>query len=284
MDVKNPTTITEQINILKNRGCIIDNTAFAERVLRKINYYRFTAYFLPFKRNDHYINGLTFEKVHNIYEFDRKLRGIIFPIIEEIETMLRFSFAYHHAHQYGALGYMDASNFNKAHRHSDFENHINRMISLNKNQIFVKHHIEKYDSKFPIWVIIELFSMGELSLFYSDMIVSDKKILAKQLYDTSPDCLASWLHCFTLLRNYCAHYSRLYYNIFHATPKSEKKQPYEFSNKLFDYIYVLKRLYDDIDDWDTELFIPLQALIEKYSDDINLKHINFPDNWIELLR
>jgi Abortive infection bacteriophage resistance protein len=52
MDVKKPTTISEQIIILENRGCIINDRDFAETVLNKINYYRLTAYFLPFKQGD----------------------------------------------------------------------------------------------------------------------------------------------------------------------------------------------------------------------------------------
>jgi len=50
--MKPKTTIQEQIQILKSRGCTIDNEEFAEKVLSHINYYRFTAYFLPYRSND----------------------------------------------------------------------------------------------------------------------------------------------------------------------------------------------------------------------------------------
>jgi len=285
MNVKPPTTINEQIDILESRGCVIGNREFVYQILNKINYYRLTAYFLPFKKyNDSYIDNLTFEKVYNIYEFDRKVRSVIFPVIEEIEIMVRLKFAYHHAHKYGSLGYSDSSNFNNHHNHIQFENHIKRAVKNNDKQLFVKHHIEKYNNKFPIWVVIELFSMGELSIFYSDMCISDKKILAKEMYDVTHYHLSSWLICLTYFRNYCTHYSRFYYNTFPAIPKTPKNSSYEFSKSLFDYILLLKFLYNDIGNWNAELFIPLQALIENYSDDINLSHINFPDNWIDLLK
>jgi Abortive infection bacteriophage resistance protein len=285
MEVKTPTTIDEQIQKIESRGCVVNDEEYAREILYKVNYYRLTAYFLPFKKaNGDYIKNLTFERVYNIYEFDKKLRGIIFPIIEGIEVALRFQISYYHAHKYGALGYESESNFNKTHMHYKFEERINRMIYINKNQKFVKHHLTKYNGKFPIWVIIELFSMSELSIFYSDLIDNDKRYIANTYFNTTHECLSSWLYCLTLIRNNCAHYSPLYYNIFHATPKNEKNQPYDLSNKLFDYIYVLKLLYRNIGNWNTELFIPLQALIEKYADDINLKHINFSDNWSELLK
>ena len=285
MEVKRPTTVEEQINILESRGCIIGDRDFARSVLNKINYYRLTAYFLPFRNPDNtYNSDLTFEKVYSIYEFDRKLRGILFPIIEEIETMLRFQLAYHHAHEYGALGYLDSRNFKDKHNHVQFMNHITHAIKSNEKQLFVKHHLENYDGKFPIWVIIELFSMGELSIFYSDMLVADKKVLAKEMYNVTDSHLSSWLISLTFLRNYCAHYSRLYFNTFPAIPKTPKDYEYRFFKKVFDYILLLKLLYRDIGNWTTSLFIPLQALIDEYSTSIEFAHINFPDNWLELLK
>ena len=41
---------------------------------------------------------------------------------------------------------------------------------------------EKYDGKFPIWLIIEFFSMGMLSYFYEDLQSGDQKYIAKEIY------------------------------------------------------------------------------------------------------
>ena len=284
MEVKQPTTIEEQITILEKRGCIVGNRDFTRKILNEINYYRLTAYFLPFKKsNNEYVSNLPFEKVYNIYEFDRKLRGILFQVIEKIETMLRFQLAYHHAHKYGSLGYLDKSNFNVKHKHDSFNKKIKKMISVNKNQKFVKHHIDNYDSQFPIWVIIELFSMRDISTFYLDLYVRDQMVIANDIFHTTYECLSSWLHCFTLLRNYCAHYSRLYFNIFTAVPKTPDNFAYKLSNRIFDYILMLKFLYNNIGNWTIDLVTPLEALIDTYSAYIDFAHINFPDNWLELL-
>lgn len=45
MDVKTHLTIDEQIELLKSRGCIIEDEEFAKNVLFDINYYRLTSYF-----------------------------------------------------------------------------------------------------------------------------------------------------------------------------------------------------------------------------------------------
>ncbi len=50
--IKPPTTYKQQIEKLRLRGCIIEDEAHAIDILTKVNYYRLTAYFLPFKKKD----------------------------------------------------------------------------------------------------------------------------------------------------------------------------------------------------------------------------------------
>lgn len=59
MNIKKHLLIDEQIELLKSRGCKIENEEFARNVLLDINYYRLTSYFLPFKvSEDKYLEGL----------------------------------------------------------------------------------------------------------------------------------------------------------------------------------------------------------------------------------
>lgn len=284
MDVKSPISFDEQIEKLETRGCFIADKGFAKQKLQQINYYRLTAYFLPFKiSEDKYRPGTSFETVYRIYEFDRRLRNLIFSAVEEIELMLRSRLAYFHAMKYGPLGYLNPVNFNLRHNTKRFENHINSAIEHNKGQFFVKHHIDKYDSQFPLWVIIELFTMGELSFFFSDLLKADKKQLARELFKTSDSNVSSWLLCLTNIRNYCAHYSRLYYNRFGTIPATPKGFPYILSDRVFDYILVLKFLYPDPIAWKNGFLIALQALIDEYNGVIDMPCIGFPVNWEKLL-
>jgi abortive infection bacteriophage resistance protein len=103
------------------------------------------------------------------------MRNILFAAIEEIEIYLRARFAYYHAHTYGALGYLDAANYNTRHRHDKFRGRIKAEIDNNCKVLFVQHHLENYEGWFPIWVITELFTFGMLSYFYGDLPVSDQK-------------------------------------------------------------------------------------------------------------
>ena len=284
MEVKKPTTVDEQLQKLKDRGCIITDEAFAKRKLQQINYYRLTAYFLPFKIGTGYAEGTTFDTVYRIYEFDRKLRNLIFGAVEEVELMLRMQLSHYHGLKYGALGYKDPANFNKKHNVERFEEHITKAIDQNKEQPFVKHHIEKYSAQFPIWVIVELFTMGELSFFFSDMIKADKKRLAKDLFGTTDLNVSSWLLCLTNLRNYCAHYTRLYFTKFGTVPATPNGFPYILKDRAFDYLLVLKFLYPDYNMWNNSFLVQLRSLIDEYNGVINMEHIGFPENWERLLK
>ncbi len=284
MELKPATTFDEQMNLLRQRNCLINNEDFCKQVLQQINYYHFSAYFLPFRTaNGSYMEGTNFHRVYRIYEFDRKIRQVLFSAIEQVELYLRTQLAYFHAHKYGPLGYMDTSNYGGKHNHQRFQKLFNDEVNYNKKVLFVKHHLEKYEGNFPIWVATELFTFGMLSYFYGDMKTADKKEIAKSLYETTYRNLDSWLRCCTDLRNICAHYGRLYYRIFSATPVTPDGFPIRLGRRLFDNIEMLKFLYPDCNRWNNEILSSIIALINEYSEDIELRHIGFPTDWEELL-
>ena len=277
-DVKEPKTYEEQIAILRSHGCIIDDEADCKEKLSTIGYYRLSAYFLPFKQNDGtYVNGTNFTTVFRIYEFDRKLRHLLFSAIDVVEVYLRTTLSYYHSARYGPLGYKDASNFKSKHDHVKFEAYLEREISNNSTIPFVKHHIEHYDSKFPLWVATEIFTFGMLSYFYNDLKTSDQKVVARHIGQNNHD-LASWLRCCTDLRNACAHYSRLYNRIFTAVPSGLNLNNRE-GHRLWGAVLMLHSLYPSADTWNSEFLSTMITLFDEYKNDINLHHIAFPNDW-----
>ncbi len=285
MQTKEPTTFEEQIEIIRGKGFLIDEQEEKEciRFLQQVNYYRISAYFLPFRRKSGgYFTNIRFSRIKRIYEFDSQLRGLIFSTIEDIEINIRARLAYFVAHKYGALGYLSQDNFSDKHNATKFDEKLNLCIEENSSTLVVKHHKANYNGQFPIWVIIEFFSIGMLSYFYKDMLAEDKKIIAADM-GTAPKLLESWLRCLTDLRNKCAHYSRLYYWIFPAMPAIPKDSKIQAGRKLFTQLLVLKYLYPTPEKWEARFIIPLKALIEEYSGDISLNHIGFPKNWETLL-
>lgn len=281
MQIKEATTFEEQIKLIKEKGFVIEQTEEKECIqfLKRANYYRVSAYFLPFRKKDgQYFPNVTFSSIQKIYEFDSRLRGLIFSIIEDIEINLRTRLSYFVAHKYGPLGYLSHNTFSDKHNSDKFEEKLSLCIEENSSTLVVKHHNANYNGQFPIWVIIEFFSIGMLSYFYRDMLTEDKKTIAAEL-GTVPKLLESWLRCLTDLRNRCAHYSRLYYWIFPAMPAVPKSSKIRADRKLFTQLLVLRYLYPMPEKWDSRFVIPLKALIEEYSSAISLKHIGFPKDW-----
>jgi abortive infection bacteriophage resistance protein len=278
--LKPPITYNQQIEKLRSRGCVIDDVAFCTQVLTKINYYRLSAYFLPFRNKDgSYFPGTNFNDIYQIYEFDRYLRNLLFAAVEEIEIYLRAKFAYYHAHKYGEIGYLDAANYNSRHKHEKFKERINAEIKNNENVLFVKHHVNNYGGQFPIWVMTELFTFSMLSYFYSDLKTQDQKKLAKEMYNTVPKNIVCWLRCCTDLRNICAHYGRLYYRIFATGPAYISGLDPASMRRLFGTMLALKELYPDKNKWNVEIHSELKKLISSYSSVIKLNHIGFPPDW-----
>jgi abortive infection bacteriophage resistance protein len=278
--IKPPTTFKQQIEKLRSRGCIIKDEEQAVEILSKVNYYRLTAYFLPFKQaNETYYAGTEFFTVYQIYEFDRKIRSLLFSAIEEIEINLRSTLAYYHAQKYGALGYLDNKNYYPKHNHTIFLARIDDEKKKRYKEPFVKHHMNKYNGNFPIWAMIELFTFTTLSHFYADLIVEDQKYIARKFYNTHNKTLRSWLKCSTDLRNFCAHFGRLYFRIFTSIPNGIPELDKSNERSLFAVIIVLRNLFMDPVKWNKEIYTSIHSLINEYSESIQFSHIGFPVDW-----
>jgi len=282
--LKLPTSFEQQIAALQDKGFVISDEKKCLALLHQVNYYKLSAYLLPFKTRDgSFEQGIDIQVVENMYRFDQKMRVIIFSAVEQIELFLRTQMAYYQARTYCATAYLNPEIYNNRHDHERFKKEIDEYIRHNRTSLVVKHHVRDYGGIFPIWVIIEYFSIGTLSYFYADMILQDQKNIARDLYNTTPDYLISWLKCLTVLRNKCAHYSRLYYWKFTDYPKIPVESNYAITMRLFDQLMVLKWLYSNHYEWDTKIVTQIEALVEQYADSIELRHIGFPTNWKQKL-
>lgn len=284
MREKLPSTVDEQIKILRQRGCVINDEEYARNTLRYINYFRLSNYFEPFSVSKHqYEDGTTFEKIMRIYEMDRKLRSVLIAALEEIEIALRAAISNYHALKYGALGYLNPNSFDRSHNHTSFLSRVNHLIDAGEERAFVKHYNTKYAGKFPLWVVMELFSFGTLAFFFKDMHASDKKTLANDYYGCSPTEMDNWIFCMNELRNYCAHYNRLYGNTFPILPKTPKDFEPELKDDVFGYLIVMKQLYHDHANWNERIVKPVSRMLKKNAGEVRLYDLGFPEGWERLI-
>jgi len=281
--LKPPTTFEQQIELFKSRGLVIKDERYVLSVLQRINYYRLTSYCLGFKNDDRYCEGTTFEDIIGLYEFDKKLRHSLLDIIECIEISFRTHIAYHLAHKYGALSYLDKQHFWSEKYHAEFIEELTKEIGRS-SELFVDHHKLKYSGQFPIWVAVEMISIGCLSKLFSNMLNADKKVISIKYYNAAFSFVESWLASIAYIRNICAHHGRLYNRSLTKPPKMLMADKLigvdEYS--LFSVIYNLKYLMLDKPKWD--YFVgELAAMIESCPA-VNIKRMGFPDHWDELLK
>ena len=274
--VKQCLNYDELIKIIKSKGFEVDDESICKSKLSQIGYYRLSAYFAPIEERQKQNKNI--DDVFSIYNFDRELRLILLSALEVIEISIRSKLSYFHSQQYGPLGYLSKSSFNNRHNDSKFKEIISKLIDKNKNIEYIKHHIEKYNGIFPLWVISELFTFGFLSTFYNDLITADKKKLFGNKYKN----MTSWLRCCSDLRNICAHYGRLYYRIFTAMPSGFDISDYD-KRRLWGTILCMKKLYPSTSDWNEHVVLSMSTLFEKYNYIIDLKSISFPNDWQILL-
>lgn len=282
-NIKKPTTFKEQVQILRSRGLIIDDEQAAVNMLQNINYYRLSAYLLSYKDKNGCYHKASIDDVYSLYTFDKRLRNLILPMLEDIEIAFRTHIAYQIAHNYGPLGYEDSQNFKNADYHKEMLNVLEDEIQRSK-EVFVGHHKRYYDGNLPVWVVIELVAFGVLSKIYNNLLDEDKDKIAKSYYNTKSEFISTWLHSLSTLRNICAHHGRLYNKKLTVTPKLYKKdkQLGIENNALFSNIYVMGKLLKKREAW--EHFVArLANLIERYRV-VDLKCMGFPSDWEDVLK
>src|SRR5690625_634126 len=138
--IKKPKTYEQQVNILKSRNLMIDDVEEALSFLKRVNYYRFSAYGLTLKQKDNkdlFINSVTFHQMKMIYNFDQKLRELLMNHLEPIEIEFRSKIAYHHAHRFGALGYKKPDNFISRSAHQIFLEKLDEQIDRAGKELFI---------------------------------------------------------------------------------------------------------------------------------------------------
>lgn len=286
MDVDN------QISNLKDLGLIIDDAGFAKEILNEVSYFRLIkAYSLQLKeRNGSYYQDVFFEQILNLYRFNKQLRNLLYPLIEDIEVTFRCRISNYFGIKYGVTGYIDPNNFDNPVFHQEIIDEINSSINRNSMSPFVKNFRNNYeDGTLPIYAVCEVITFGTLSKIYKNMKADDKKVIATE-YGTSYVYLESWMESIAHVRNICAHYGRLYNNKLTKTPKlykqyvriNEKRDNNQKirNNRIFGVLLCMKHLVSELV-WN-EFITDLKLVFVKYQD-VNISTMGFPNDWEKFL-
>ena len=222
-----------QIALLKARGLSITDDIKAANCLERIGYYRLSGYWYPFRRrtqgqdgagspvtivNESFVPGIEFGGVHDLYVFDKRLRLIFLDAIERVEVGLRVNVAL----TLGALSpiahrdpvFLDRQftsridQFGRT-RHAQW---LSKQAELERRarEDFVVHFKSKYSTEIPIWIAIELWDFGMLSMFLGGIRHAELTRIASNYGLPRRDLLTSWARAINHVRNICAHHGRLW--------------------------------------------------------------------------
>lgn len=213
-------SVSDQAQLLLDRGLICEDRNRLEHYLSHIGYYRLSAYWLPFEqasqngdsRNHQFQPNTLFEQVLNLYVFDRKLRLLVTEAIERIEVSARTRWASSMSLRHGSHAHMNSDLFKNPWQHASDLARVAGELEGSK-ETFVVHYRNKYDSPYmpPIWAVIETLSLGALSRWIKS--TSDnhaKREVAQALGMPTIEILEQVLHVLTHIRNICAHHARLW--------------------------------------------------------------------------
>lgn len=290
---KEARTSEQQVTLLQARNMLFNDIPRANTCLKNISYYRLAGYWWDMQDDStahHFREDSSFKTVLDRYDFDRKLRLLIFDAIERIEIALRTKIIYYLSLSYGGLWYLDSNLFQRDDHHRDFKERLNENIEYSQ-ETFILEHKKNHPNEAPeSWKALEVISFGTLSKLYKNLKhqLPEKAIIANKFGLNNQKYLSSWLNSVSVLRNIIAHHGRLYnrniVNRCYWPPKTGQKildyNPLQNGPlKIYPILSAIIYLCDNIG-LEQHLREDIKTLIYTFPE-LKLKTMGFPENWDE---
>lgn len=288
---KLPLDTPDIIETLKERGLAIADEAQAVEFLNHVSYFRFATYLRPMEDDTsthHYRTTASFEKAVMLYEFDARLRHLLFSAIQQIEISLRAKVINKFSLSHGAMWFLDCTLAIDKHKFAENLSTLERELQRSKDD-FIKEHFVKYASEGfpPAWKLIELTSFGCLTKLYfnfSDTAV--KKRIAREYGVPQHEILESWMKSVNALRNACAHHGRVWNRVMAVKPQLPDRLRNAWitntsvaPNRLYAILCCMIYWMDVIAPANT-LAKDFKSLLDAYPC-IDTRVMGFPKNWKE---
>lgn len=229
-------TYDKQVQLLASRGMDVGNEADAVQALRRIGYYRLSAYTYPMRaeaaaeaaaagtqRSTRFVEGARLVDAVALHDFDDRLRRTLLPGIQALEVGLRSKVAYHLG-KHGAKAHLTEQALDprqcqlKSTRPNDkgltgyecWRREYDSLKSKCEREEYVRHFDSKYNGEVPIWAAVEFLTLGSLVSLYRLLQSRDAGRIAEEFGVKNRDVLHGWLKALNVERNHCAHNSRIW--------------------------------------------------------------------------
>ena len=273
-------TITQQVQSYINAGMVITSRADVEKTLKSVGFYRLRGYSFHLYDNatKKYVPGTKFED--------------IFSMISKIEVALRVRLVEALLIHGDPLVLQESSIFKDKKLYWQNMSTVASEIARS-NDVFIKHNFYNHDGEVPVWAAVEVLSFGTLSKIIKNLKTgtgSSYSILATNyqykskkgnLVNPSQKMLASWIQGVSVLRNMCAHNSRIYNRTIHTTPEildADKVTPLPVHNGLYQILLAMKYLRSSDEEW-TVFVDDFDKLIQSNIGVVSLTAMNLLADW-----
>ena len=266
-------SVDQQLELLRQRGLLIDDYAKAYACLGRIGYYRLSGYLYafrvrsdvccPYPRHattrrterlvlDEYKAGSTFRDCMTLYIFDKKLRVLMLDALERVEIALRVDIA-HLLGKRNTFAYLYPEEF-----HPSFSQEISLRTGMTKQhewlrkqadliirsgEEFVSHNKRKTGLPLAIWIACEVWDFGATTKIFGGLKEEDQDCISQKYCIRNGRIFASWLETLNYLRNVCAHHSRLWNRNMERQPKLPDQREVVWVNSFVSNPHALARCF-----------------------------------------
>lgn len=299
--------LDEQIEILREKGLVINDVDKAKEILFRENYFFLSGYRGLFMKNyadRKFINGTKFEELYAMFVFDRNMRNIMFKNILIIENNIKSIISYQLSKKYGfkEKEYLNPKNFTqdsmKVRQVKDVLNKMKRQVRVNvKQHSATLHYISNY-GYIPLWVLVKVLSLGIISELYC-ILKPDDQFKIADIYGLDVHTLEVYLSLLANFRNLCAHEDILFdHRTQRVIPDDLIHERLNIPKENDEYIYGKRDLFaiviimhymlshDEYHDFINEIQYEINLLdgrVDTVPLSTLLNKIGFPENWRELL-
>lgn len=210
-------TYQQQIALLKSKHLTVPDEKEAERILADIGYFTLIGgYKHPFKNKTTklYRDGVTFDDIVKLYEFDESLRRLFLRYLLMIERRIKARLAYVFCDIHGDLQqeYLNTANYtNDPRKLAGIQRLISTLTQLATRPTdypYINHH-QTVHHNVPLWVLMNAVTFGSASKMFGFLPQSLQSKIARD-YPLNIRQLDQMLSVLTKYRNACAHSERLF--------------------------------------------------------------------------
>jgi len=201
----------DQLKLLTSRGLSVSHIPQAVDFLKKVSYYRLSAYGVPFKGCDgRFVSGVSFERLVRLYNLDEELRLAVLSALSPVEVYFRTRLTYQLTERHGPFAHYQKILFRSTFNYTQWLDSLESEIGRAHEQ-FIEHFKATYAGfpKLPLWMAVEVMSFGSLSKLYGGLLPDPQRSICLP-FGVHHSVMHNWLHALTYLRNLCAHHNRLW--------------------------------------------------------------------------